>query len=786
MILHLWKARSTSFTASAIVARTLNVIAASFQQTAHFSQLASPLNLNLSEPVTRPELKALVLSHYHEGKFHNLFHEVVALPSVLLLACQNLKQANHGAHKHIGTLHEPPQLSLNCVSTHFFSLQQLSSQLSEDKFDIESCCFSIPSSSTYERDSLVLPNLLLKVVIEAIRMVFEIVYDDRFVTFCYGGRVDMGRHTAIRYLKNSLENPSWWFSVSFSKKKFGSQHVDKLCVIIGSKIKDNAMIDTIKKLFETGVLSIEVGGCYLGRGFVQECSLISILINIYFHGLDQEIQELRLKINRGNPRFDDKELAIGVTNSVSFRPIKMYAVRYLDEILIATSGTKMLMMELKNKFEMYLEKDMELSVDKVKTVIRSALSDNIVFLGMELQAVTPSVLRPSLSEKAIRARRKHLRQKEVERLELRNAKETNRKKLGMKIMSHLFKKLKKSSGSKSDFQIENEVRQIFNTWGDEVVQEYLESVEERAQWYRRLSGGDFLSLERIRNQLPPELVSAYDNFQEQVVKYLNPIKAKRALEEKERLREEQEEQKYAARTVEDLTKLCIKVDAPIELVRKAVQNFGFTNHMGRPRPISLLMALEDADIVKWYAGVGRRWLDYFCCCHNFKNVKTVVSYHLRFSCLLTLAEKHESTKKEAIQHYTKDLKTLDLNGSETMYFPTEREVAMMRDGNLADPKPVDGAITMALIRLASDEPPYRCVAHFCNRTDTTVYRIRLLESDLNQKNKNGRKKVVLGMGSIHQSMNKKCLPLCSDHISELYLGRLTLQDIDCTSFVDVD
>ena len=46
-------------------------------------------------------------------------------------------------------------------------------------------------------ESLVLSNLKLKVLIEAIRMVLEIVYHERFVNFSYGEHVGMGRHTAI-------------------------------------------------------------------------------------------------------------------------------------------------------------------------------------------------------------------------------------------------------------------------------------------------------------------------------------------------------------------------------------------------------------------------------------------------------------------------------------------------------------------------------------------------------------------------------------------------------------
>uniref|UniRef100_A0A2N9IEM0 Domain X domain-containing protein n=1 Tax=Fagus sylvatica TaxID=28930 RepID=A0A2N9IEM0_FAGSY len=369
---------------------------------------------------------------------------------------------------------------------------------------------------------------------------------------------------------------------------------------------------------------------------------------------------MRLWKNQENPKFESEELVS--MSRMFYKPVKMFVVRYLDEILVITSGSKMLTMDLKNWALKYLEGSLELKVDKMKTAIHSAVSENISFLGMELQAVPPSVLHPPMTEKAMRARKKYLRQKEVRALELKNARERNRKKLGMKILQHVFKKLKQSDGFKFEFQIENEVREIFTTWADEVVQNFLGSLEERWEWHRKLTAGDFLSLRHIRDQLPQELVEAYDKFQEQVDKYLSPVQARKALEKEERRMEEEEERKYAKRTVEDLTRLCVKVDAPIELVRKAVKMAGFTNSMGRPRPIKLLIALEDTDIIKWYAGVGRRWLDFFCCCHNFKMVKIVATYHLRFSCILTLAEKHESTILEAIKHYTKDLKVSDLNG----------------------------------------------------------------------------------------------------------------------------
>ncbi|PWA93629.1 Domain X [Artemisia annua] len=114
-----------------------------------------------------------------------------------------------------------------------------------------------------------------------------------------------------------------------------------------------------------------------------------------------------------------------------------------------------------------------LDVDRVRTAVHSAVSEEIKFLGMDLRAVPPSVLHPPMSENAIRARKKYLRQKEVRLQELKNRRETNRKKLAMKIFSHVYKKMKTSNGFKFDFHIEREEREIFETWGREAVDEFL-------------------------------------------------------------------------------------------------------------------------------------------------------------------------------------------------------------------------------------------------------------------------------------------------------------------------
>ena len=117
---------------------------------------------------------------------------------------------------------------------------------------------------------------------------------------------------------------------------------------------------------------------------------------------------------------------------------------------MTTSGLKMLTMDIENWVLKYLKGRLVLRVDEMKMAIHSVVSENISYLRMELQAVPPSIFHSPMMEKI----------------------------LGMKILQHVFKKLKQSDGFKFDFQIENEVWEIFKTWTDEVVQDFLGSLEE--------------------------------------------------------------------------------------------------------------------------------------------------------------------------------------------------------------------------------------------------------------------------------------------------------------------
>ncbi|KAH9303627.1 hypothetical protein KI387_008031 [Taxus chinensis] len=769
--------------------------------------MVSRENDSALKTLSQDKFQRLVMRNLKSGKWHNLVEKIISKPEVLLTAYEKL-----GVNSRTKVDDVVARAANDGVDRLW--LKNTSRQLKEGKFDVKGYCVEVMPLRR-KGESLVLPNLKLKVVMEAVRMALEAVYEPRFVNFAYGGRVGMGRHTALRYIKNYVTNPTWWFTIAFEKERFNSERVQVLGSIVEKKIEDKLLIDLISSFIQSNVLIIEFGGLSLGRGFPQENSLCSIIINIYLDGFDRQIENVRRRVDEensgrkhgsksGDPASSDllrKSVLddMQMTESVSslrlwvqkkmvqqtpeglpvyfYKPIKVYACRYLDEILIATSGSKELTLELKNRVIVFLEDNLKLRVDQSKTALHNAVVEKIEFLGMELQAVTHSKLFPPMSDKAIRAWKKLIKRRQAKAQEKRNARETMLKHTGMKILSHVLKKFKLSSLRDPQLPMAPQIKSNFKVWSQEVVNTFLQSTEERWYWHRRFTSGEFLTIEAVRDQLPQELLDAYDQFQEKVDKYLN-IDMTRSSVETER-QTQAEHINNAQQTIKDLTKLCIKIHAPMELVRKALRLGGLISSMGRPQPIKLLIPLEDEEIIRWYAGLGTRWLNYFCCCHNFKMVKKIVNYHLRFSCILTLAEKHETTKHEAIRHYTKDLKIADMNTLGETYFPPENKIKMMGDQNLADPRPVDGLLCIILVRMLSDGVSSRCWAQCCDRTDIVLYRIRLLQIRHNI-NPSDQKKWVFGLGAIHEALDRKCLPLCAEHSKYLFSGQLTLQDIDCT------
>jgi hypothetical protein len=106
--------------------------------------------------------------------------------------------------------------------------------------------------------------------------------------------------------------------------------VRRLLDAISGKVDDAGFVDFINELFVSEALAFELGGCELGRGLPQESELTATLVNIFFDPLDREMMAIREEVHKKHPRMKD--------DNVLHKPVRVYAARYLDEILVVTSG----------------------------------------------------------------------------------------------------------------------------------------------------------------------------------------------------------------------------------------------------------------------------------------------------------------------------------------------------------------------------------------------------------------------------------------------------------------
>ncbi|RLM54474.1 hypothetical protein C2845_PM10G18020 [Panicum miliaceum] len=490
-------------------------------------------------PLSAADLELLLRRGHYSASTHR-FHSLLPLlshPSVLLSSALHLSRRAHPS------LPTPPQPPPTTVAAAAAALSSPSSHL------------RLLLPSRLKGQALALPTLPLRLAMRCAASALDAVFAPRAATFAY-----RGRHAAIRYLR-SIPSASWFFRVAIPRQRFGPRHVRHLLDAISGKVDDPGFLEYLNELFASDAVAFELGGCELGRGLPQESELTATLVNIFFDPVDRELMAVREEVHKKNPRMKD--------DSVLHTPVRVYAVRYLHDILVVTSGSKMLTIEIRDRIIAVLERDLELKVDRLGSSVHSAVSEKIEFLGIEFQAVPPSVLHPPMSEKAKRARKKYLKMKAEKVQELKNARETRRKKLGLKILNHLFKRVRRGEEFQFNFQIENEVRQVFKDWAEETVAEYFKSQEHCQYWHRLLTSGDFLSLTRVRDQLPPALVDSYDKFQETLDRFLMPKRGHDMAEEEERLAEEEDEKEYEKRTVEDLTELKMRANVPIELVLSA-------------------------------------------------------------------------------------------------------------------------------------------------------------------------------------------------------------------------
>jgi group II intron reverse transcriptase/maturase len=270
----------------------------------------------------------------------------------------------------------------------------------------------IPKSNGKMR-KLGIPSTRDKVVQEVIRKILEAIYDSPYGPYfrdtSHGFRPNRSCHTALREIRGKWAATNWFVEGDI-QACFDEIDHGVLVNLLRKKIKDERFLNLIWKLLRAGYLDLRAERKDSLAGTPQGGLASPILANVYLHELDEKIEELRQRLEKGkrkgrNPHYRrllarKRSLAKqGKTNTKEFRNlikqirvtpavdvndpnfIRVKYIRYCDDWIIGICGSRALAEQVKEDIKTFLAEQLHLTLSEDKTHITHGRNGQAKFLG---------------------------------------------------------------------------------------------------------------------------------------------------------------------------------------------------------------------------------------------------------------------------------------------------------------------------------------------------------------------------------------------------------------------
>ncbi len=218
-----------------------------------------------------------------------------------------------------------------------------------------------------------IPTLIDRTVQEAIRMAIEPIYESDFLDCSYGFRPNRCTMDAVSICTRMMQPRMKYYWVIEGDIKGCFDNVDHkvLMKLLRRRISDRKLTDTIYKLLKAGY---EEDGVMhkTGIGTPQGGIISPLLANIYLHELDIWWRDNYYCTARH--RFTRRKK--GLANFM--------LVRYADDFIILSNGTKEATTEMKVEVANYLANELRLELSQEKTKV-THVDDGFDFLGFHVR-----------------------------------------------------------------------------------------------------------------------------------------------------------------------------------------------------------------------------------------------------------------------------------------------------------------------------------------------------------------------------------------------------------------
>ena len=263
-----------------------------------------------------------------------------------------------------------------------------------------------------------IPSFRDKLLQEAVRMILEAIYEPIFFDQSHGFRPKRSCHTALFQVKRDFKGVKWFIEGDI-RGCFDNINHSVLIAGLEDKIKDSKFINIVRMFLKAGYVEDFV---YHGTisGTPQGGVISPILANIYLHGLDKKVMELKEQFDKPQSRSQtpaytklhyqkvklkkqidkvdkaneaEREALIAEYKNISKEMLsipakyeddkKLVYCRYADDFLIGICGDRADCEKVKATLKQFLEEEYSLELSDEKTKITHS-SEKVRFLGYDV------------------------------------------------------------------------------------------------------------------------------------------------------------------------------------------------------------------------------------------------------------------------------------------------------------------------------------------------------------------------------------------------------------------
>ncbi|KAJ8765301.1 hypothetical protein K2173_011998 [Erythroxylum novogranatense] len=704
-------------------------------------------------------IKKRVKEQYKNGKFQDLVENVIANPQTLEDA-YNCVRLNS---------------NVDVASTaDNISFESLAEELLSGNFDFKASSSTI-SSKGEKKETLVLPKLKLKVVQEAIRIVLEVVYRPHFSKISHGCRSGRGHHTATKYIKKEISNINWWFTLIINKT-MDTSIFDRLITIMEDKIEDPCLYNLLRSMFDADVINVDFGGFPKGHGLPQEGVLSPILINIYLDMFDREFFRLSMKYEALCPGLHSGEAHANSKlrswfrrqlkgNDITIRDDnnsgpRIHCCRFMDELFFAVSGTEEVAHGFRTDVVNFLHNSLYLDVDFQTEILPGTGPQGIRFLGT-------LVKRTVRESPAFRVVHKLKHKVKLFASQKEEAWDIGTVRIGKKWLAHGLKKVKESeikhladsSSTLSQISCFRKPGMKTDHWYKYLLKIWMQDVKAKLAKSQEF----ILSKHAVEPAIPQELRDSYYEFQKQAEEYVQSETAATL-----------DLLKDSSLPAETITRIL----APVNEIQKRLLRYGLITSQGHSCMARRLILQDDSHIIDWFSGIAHRWLRWYSHCDNFEEIMLIMRDQVRKSCIRTLAAKYRIHEIEIEKKF--DLELSRIPSTQEIEHNLVNEVSNSAtfgdDEALSYGISYSGVCLLSLARKVSQSRPCYCFVMGCSIAAPNVYTLHVMERQKFPAWKTGFSTCI------HPSLNKRRIGLCKQHLKDIYVGNISLQSIDFSSW----